>query len=362
MLTKVGMEAARLAEQGNSGGAASVLGAEGSVKASTARRDAERANFAATVPGLVEAMSVGSVSGEHTDALARRTSSLTDEQRAAVDIDRLAERAAHLPADTFDALVKRAVEAAKADHGLSDTVAKQAASEFRHWFDHRQGMGKFSGSFDPERYEAFVGAVEAHATHLATTPSGEDGTTRRDANLSARALFALTAGGARGRAGAAVGFVVDAQTLTSGPHDQTVAQTTLGHDLPPESVARLCCDAVLRRVTLDERGVPLSVGRRHRTATDAQWAAIKALHNTCAWHQCERPITWCQLHHILEWQAGGQTDLTNLVPLCSAHHHHVHEGRWRIRLLANRSLEIHRPDGELHAVTPQPTRNRPQLE
>ncbi len=336
-----------------------MLSAEGTVRGSTARREAARAALAAEMPGLAEAMASGAVSGDHADAIAQRTRSLTEQQRSSVDFDQLTKRATELPADTFDALVKRTVDKAKADHGLGDTTAKQAASAFRHWFDARQGMGRYSGSFDPERYEGFVAAIEAHTTRLAGASSEP---VVKNANLAASALFELATSGGTGRVASSVGFVVDVQTLKSGYHDHTIGQTVLGHDLPPESVARLCCDAVLRRVQLDEQGVPLRVGRRYRTATDAQWAAIKTLHETCAWDGCERPITWCQLHHILEWEHGGPTDLDNLIPLCSVHHHHVHEGQWRVKLLADRTLKIYRPDGELHAIVVQPGRNRPKLE
>ncbi|MGH1490502.1 MAG: hypothetical protein ACRBK7_14125, partial [Acidimicrobiales bacterium] len=44
-------------------------------------------------------------------------------------------------------------------------------------------------------------------------------------------------------------------------------------------------------------------------ATDAQWAAIKAIYPSCAWDGCSAPIGWCQAHHIHEWENGGVTDL-----------------------------------------------------
>jgi hypothetical protein len=43
-----------------------------------------------------------------------------------------------------------------------------------------------------------------------------------------------------------------------------------------------------------------------------------------------------------------QSDLANLVPLCSRHHHAVHEGQWTIKLLPDRTLRVFRPDGAHH--------------
>ena len=120
--------------------------------------------------------------------------------------------------------------------------------------------------------------------------------------------------------------VVDSDTLVHGAHSASLRETAGGHPLPPESIARLACDAVMQRVTLDGNGVPIDVGRKHRTATDGQWAALRSMYRTCGWKGCDRPLSWCQAHHIVEWEHDGPTDLCNLVPLCNRHHHAVHEG------------------------------------
>jgi hypothetical protein len=40
----------------------------------------------------------------------------------------------------------------------------------------------------------------------------------------------------------------------------------------------------------------------------------------------------CNVHHIDYWENGGFTDLNNMVPLCSRHHHATHEGGWKLTL------------------------------
>ncbi len=329
----------------------------GVVGSRQARREAARVAVADEIDGLSEAMSVGVTTGDHVDSLARHTKDLTDEQRAMINFGRLVEEAGRVPVETFDRLVKRRVTEAVGDHGLGDTMAKQAASEFRHWFDHTTGMGRFSGSLDPERYETLTNAVEHHTRALAAASNEPVALTR---NLAARTLVELvtSSSGVRDQRNRlpSVTVVVDHDTIVDGPHAGSVRQTENGHDLAPESIARLCCDAVIRRVVLDERGVPVDVGRKHRTATDGQWAAIKAVHSSCGWDGCEAPITWCQAHHIREWEHEGPTDLDNLIPLCSQHHHRVHEGQWHIKLRPDRTLEIHQPDGTHHSTVPTPRR------
>ncbi len=51
--------------------------------------------------------------------------------------------------------------------------------------------------------------------------------------------------------------------------------------------------------------------------------------------------TPCEPHHIEYWENGGRTDLSNLVPLCSRHHHAAHEGGWKLKLdPATRELTV----------------------
>lgn len=154
----------------------------------------------------------------------------------------------------------------------------------------------------------------------------------------------------------AVGDTSFGDAAVRGVSGQSVCETENGRPLAPETVARLCCDAVIRRVVLDSRSVPIDVGRKYRTATDAQWAALKASYSSCAWGGCTAPISWCQAHHIRPWEDGGKTDLVNLVPLCFEHHHRVHEGMWHIKLQPDRSLEVRRPDGSHHGTVPPPKR------
>lgn len=356
LVVRIGVRCDLLAAAGAGAPARETMRGDGGVGAHQAAREAGRIEIAQQVGGLIEAASSGQVGGEHVDSIARHARRLPEETRAGFDFEELIGRAEGLPPETFDRLVRRRVDAAIADHGLGDAVAKRASSEFRHWFDDSTGMGRFTGSLDPERYETLVTAIEQHTTRLA---AASEGSVAKTPNLAAHALVELVSGSgmfdARNRL-PAVTLIVDHDTVISGSHSTSIRQTETGHDLPSEAVARLCCDAVIRKVTLDERSLPLNVGRKYRTATDAQWAAIKAVHSHCAWKQCSAPINWCQAHHIREWDNGGATDLANLVPLCSSHHHRVHEGQWHIKLRPDRSLEILKPDGAFYATAPTPQR------
>ena len=103
-------------------------------------------------------------------------------------------------------------------------------------------------------------------------------------------------------------------------------------------------------VVLGGEGRPLDVGRAHRLATPVQRIALRAMYRTCAIDGCDRHFDACHIHHIVEWDEFGLTDIDNLVPVCSFHHHRAHEGRWRLQLDAStRQLTVTLPDGSYHS-------------
>ena len=69
------------------------------------------------------------------------------------------------------------------------------------------------------------------------------------------------------------------------------------------------------------------------------------MYRCCAFGDCDVPFDRCEIHHILPWELGGPTDLHNLIPLCSRHHHLVHDGGWLLELLADRTLVARQRDG-----------------
>jgi hypothetical protein len=93
---------------------------------------------------------------------------------------------------------------------------------------------------------------------------------------------------------------------------------------------------------------PLDVGRATRVVHPAQRAALAVRDGGCVFPGCDRPLAWCDAHHLWHWVDGGPTDLWNLAMVCRAHHRAVHEEGWRL---------IRGPDGRF---TVTPTRRRHQ--
>ena len=98
---------------------------------------------------------------------------------------------------------------------------------------------------------------------------------------------------------------------------------------------------------------PLEVGRASRVSTPAQHSALAVRDRGWVVPDCDRPLAWCEGHHLVPWLEGGPTDLVNLALLCRAHHRAVHEGGWRL---------TRGPDGRFTATGPhrQPPPHRRQ--
>jgi hypothetical protein len=75
---------------------------------------------------------------------------------------------------------------------------------------------------------------------------------------------------------------------------------------------------------------PLEVGRATRVVAPAQRAALAVRDGGCVFPGCDRPLAWCDAHHLWHWVDGGPTDLGNLAMVCRAHHRTVHEGGWQL--------------------------------
>jgi hypothetical protein len=94
---------------------------------------------------------------------------------------------------------------------------------------------------------------------------------------------------------------------------------------------------------------PLDLGRTSRVVQPGQRSALAVRDGGCVFPDCDRPLAWCEAHHLLHWLHGGPTDLANLALLCRAHHRMVHEGGWQL---------TRGPDGRLTATPPDRSHRR----
>jgi hypothetical protein len=134
-----------------------------------------------------------------------------------------------------------------------------------------------------------------------------------------------------------------------------------GSRLHPADLRLLACDARVVPIVMNGAGQPLDVGRARRTIPDGLRRAVAARDRGCARPGCGRPASWCELHHIIAWEDGGETVEHNCmmlccVMLCRFHHRLLHrDSGWlvRIRRVAGaHSTEMDRPDPSPPPETP----------
>ena len=114
---------------------------------------------------------------------------------------------------------------------------------------------------------------------------------------------------------------------SAGPSD--LAMMADGEVIATATVRRFCCDAGVVVAHVDAHGVPLSVGRKTRTIPAAIKRALLLRDRTCRFPGCTHS-RYIDGHHIEHWANGGETALSNLMLLCSAHHTLLHEGGCRV--------------------------------
>ena len=124
-----------------------------------------------------------------------------------------------------------------------------------------------------------------------------------------------------------------------GPDETGTAKLDTGTRTAAGDLRRLACEAGLVPAVLNSKSVPLDLGRTKRLHSHHQRKALSLIHDTCAIGTCERPFAWSEIHHLIPWGRGGDTDL-EAIPLCSWHHHRAHDPRWHLTQHPLRGWEL----------------------
>jgi hypothetical protein len=343
---RIALRAGELADQDGGDDPESVLAGRGRRSARDAGAAVRRGDVCVQMPSVHDALAGGEVSAGHVDALARLTESLDDAGRSELRTleSALVTSAKQRTVEEFGRECRDLERILSGDEGASRLERQKRARRLKRWIDRTTGMCHTHLELDPES-DAKVSAALGEA--IAAERAKADGERTWD-QLQADALVGLITG-ARSvdRRVPELSVLVDRDTLADGLHERTVCETADGNPLPPDTVRRLGCDAAILPIVLGVGGEALDVGRARRLATRAQRRALRAMYRTCAYPRCTVTIEACRIHHVLWWERNGLTDLANLLPLCSAHHHLVHEGGWALTLAPDRTITLHRPDGSL---------------
>ena len=328
-----------------------------------------RALFRGPLQGTGQAVTAGELSAAHAAVLAQGVHDLPAQTTVAaepvlleaarrLDPPRLRRLVAHLRevADPAGAAAQAQRQHERRGIWLSPTVA---------------GMVAIDGLLEPEAGETLLVALEP----LARPANAEDqrsGAQRRADALAELARRALEGGRLPQTGGVRPQLTVTVELASLlGQHSTPGGEGGWIGPLPAETCRRLACDAALTRAITrhhdDGNGggglagrlraavalLPpalggarcelLDLGRATRVVSAAQRRALAVRDGGCSFPNCDRPLAWCEAHHLRHWLHGGPTDLANLALLCRTHHRAVHEAGW----------QIHRhPGGDLTAAPP----------
>jgi hypothetical protein len=101
--------------------------------------------------------------------------------------------------------------------------------------------------------------------------------------------------------------------------------------IPPSMARDLVANGAdsFHRVLVDPRdGAPLEIGRTRYRVTKAMRNWLRLRDGTCPFPGCSKPSLDNEADHLLAWQHGGTTGISNLGQPCPKHHKLRHSSGW----------------------------------
>lgn len=141
---------------------AQIIASACGVTRSEAQRGVARVSTLALVPQLETALTTGTVSIAHIDAVTQALSHLSEpeKQQVAIQGNWINMVASHTTPDNFARAVRRAVQQVHTDSGLTQLEQQRRRTFLRHWVDRDSGMVCLRGEFDPESGLQIVGRLQ----------------------------------------------------------------------------------------------------------------------------------------------------------------------------------------------------------
>ncbi len=303
------------------------------------KRDASRlakvAQGLAAMPNTKKRLAEGGFTIDHAAALVNTAQTAG---ASAVDNDEaLLGLAESKPADVFAGDAKRAELKASRDRGEAELKRQRNARRASLGKDRDSGMGILHAELDPVSHGLLAQAVQTHADRLWRTDSRNGNTAARtgpqrmadalletitglDA-LSHKPLPATSGGKGSGRPQ----LIITADIgLFDGRNPDGVCEILGTGPVPPAVLERLSPDTAVAGMIFGGDGRALWLGTATRTPNAAQRLAIAVRDKGCV--RCGAPLHMADIHHIVEWEHGGPTDIDNLQALCGpCHRQHHHD-------------------------------------
>jgi len=243
----------------------------------------------------------------------------------------------------FTSLAKNFEHRIDAEGALAETN-RAHTRRYLHLSEPQDGMVRIDGLLDAEG-----GATVRTALAPFMKPIKDDertyGQRQHDALIE---LCLQRAGGRRDGAGPRPQLIIRASLDTlAGRTGAPAGELEGGGTVPAATVQRYACDTAISHIT-GKGELDHELNQASRTIPASTRRALEARDQHCVFPGCDRPLSWCDGHHLVWWINGGPTELPNLALLCRHHHRMVHEEGWTLE----------RRDGRFKA-SPPPRRPMP---
>ncbi len=177
------------------------------------------------------------------------------------------------------------------------------ARRYLHLGEPQDGMVRIDGLLDAEGGATVRTALQAFMKPVKDDERGH-GQRQHDALIE---LCRQRAGGKRDSAGPRPQLIIRASLDTlAGIPGAPAGELEGGGTVPAATVQRYACDSAIIRLT--GRGeLEHELSHATRTVPPSTRRALEARDQHCVFPGCTRPLSWCDVHHLVWWTKGGPT-------------------------------------------------------
>ena len=284
-----------------------------------AKRDVESATRLAELPATSEALASGEIPVGHARLIARASGEST------IDEALLVKAANEEPFDEFARTVKRHQQDQAVDDGQSLLDRQRKNRKARIFESPESGMFVLSGEFDQITGARIATALTAKERQLWHREDPKTRRTPQQRMADALAELICEPAGDGKSAGTDLLVIADFDVIKQQLANPRLAD---GSPIPIVELHRLALEANLLPSIFDTKSQNMWLGRKQRTASEAQRVALIARDQHCV--GCGANPLWCRAHHIIWWSKNGPTDVDNLVLVCDDCHHKIHDHDWQV--------------------------------
>jgi hypothetical protein len=116
----------------------------------------------------------------------------------------------------------------------------------------------------------------------------------------------------------------------------------------------LCCNSAVTRIVTTGESLIVDIGRATRSISPKLEKAIRHRDRHCRFPGCHMPGAFTDVHHVVWWSKGGETNRDNLALICRRHHRMIHNN-WSVAGNPNETLTFTNPNGRNFTTKPPPT-------